>query len=257
MKVAFHKYQGTGNDFIIIDDRDDSFPKDDQLIKQLCDRKFGIGSDGLILIQESKESDFYMDFYNPDASKSFCGNGSRCAVAFAYKMGIVERKTNFIAIDGAHQGEINGDSIVKINMKNVAGIERYNGDLILDTGSPHYVRIIEDLDKEDIIERGKEIRYSEKFQEKGINVNLIEIASNSELKVATYERGVENETLSCGTGVTAMALAANFHSDIASPITVHTRGGKLEVAFQKVDDKYENVNLIGPATFVYKGEIQL
>lgn len=257
MKISFYKYQGTGNDFIIIDDRQDLFPKDDKIIVELCDRKFGIGSDGIILIKQSKESDFYMEFFNPDASRSFCGNGSRCAIAFAYKMGIIDKTTHFQAIDGDHYGEILDDNSVKVNMKKVEDIRRYDDDLILDTGSPHFVRFVKKLNNEDIVDTGRKIRYSKEFEKEGINVNLVEIDANSELLVATYERGVENETLSCGTGVTAMALAANFRSEIPSPIKVHTRGGELEVEFQYSEGSYENVYLIGPAKFVYKGEVQI
>lgn len=257
MNFSFFKYQGTGNDFILIDDRSGLFPKDKSIVKRLCDRKFGIGSDGLILIQTSVDSDFYMDFYNPDGSKSFCGNGSRCAVAFAYKIGIIEKECVFYAIDGKHSGEILVDRTVKIDLKNVEGVKTINKDLILDTGSPHYVRFVSDLKTEDILKTGKEIRYSNEFSKEGINVNLVEIGEKSILKVATYERGVEDETLSCGTGVTAMALAANFHADIPSPIAVETRGGKLLVTFQGSKGNYTDIHLIGPATFVFKGEIQL
>lgn len=257
MNFTFYKYQGTGNDFIILDDRNSNFPVDEQLIVHLCDRKFGIGSDGLILIQNSATSDFHMEFFNPDATQSFCGNGSRCAVAFAYRIGIIDTKTEFTAIDGIHSASIEHLDHVEVSMKDVNEVSKYNSDLILDTGSPHFVRFVDDIMSEDILHIGKEIRYSPDFKKEGINVNLVEITSDNSLECATYERGVENETLSCGTGVTAMAIAANNYKKVPSPITVLTKGGELEVRFEMEGENYKNVYLKGPATFVFKGEIEL
>ncbi len=257
MKFAFFKYQGTGNDFIIIDDRNRSFPIDHSLIIQLCDRKFGIGSDGLILIQKSEKADFHMEFFNPDASQSFCGNGSRCASAFAYRIGIADKAMRFTAIDGLHNGFILSEELVEVSMKNVNELRFNNEDLILNTGSPHFVRFIDDLSKEDIIARGKEIRYSEEFAKEGINVNLVEVLDPTLLNCATYERGVENETLSCGTGVTAVALAANAAKNMTSPVSVKTKGGQLSVRFTKIDNGYCDVFLKGPVKLVFKGEITL
>lgn len=257
MNFAFYKYQGTGNDFIIIDDRNGNFPIDDQLIVHLCDRKYGIGSDGLILIQNSDDCDFHMEFFNPDASKSFCGNGSRCAVAFSYRMGIINSTSHFTAIDGKHTATVESMDDVKVSMKDVNGINKNDSDILLNTGSPHYVRFVKDLLEEDIISVGRSIRYSEEFKKEGINVNLVEILEDNSLQCATYERGVENETLSCGTGVTAMAIAANIDKNIMPPITVLTKGGELEVGFNVRDKKYHDIYLKGPATFVFKGEIDL
>lgn len=257
MKISFFKYQGTGNDFIIVDDRNKLFPTDNDLIKHLCDRKFGIGSDGLILIQNSTKADFHMEFFNPDASKSFCGNGSRCAVAHAYRVGMIENKTRFTAIDGLHSADLESTSIIKVSMKDVVDLRKSDVDMILDTGSPHLIRFVENLDKEDIIDTGREIRFSEQFKQEGINVNLVEVLGNNKVKCATYERGVEDETLSCGTGVTAVALAANQLKNCSSPISIVTKGGNLEVEFEYEIDHYKNVTLKGPATFVYKGEIEV
>jgi len=257
MKFAFFKYQGTGNDFIIIDDRNRSFPIDHSLIIQLCDRKFGIGSDGLILLQKSEKDDFHMEFFNPDASQSFCGNGSRCACAFAYRIGIVDKEMRFTAIDGLHNGFILSEELVEVSMKNVEDLRFNNEDLILNTGSPHFIRFIDDLSKEDIIARGKEIRYSDEFAKEGINVNLVEVISPTLLNCATYERGVENETLSCGTGVTAVALAANAAKNMSSPVNVKTKGGQLSVRFTKGNEGYSDVFLKGPVKLVFKGEITL
>jgi len=257
MKISFFKYQGTGNDFIIVDDRNKLFPADNDLIVHLCDRKFGIGSDGLILIQNSSTADFHMEFFNPDASKSFCGNGSRCAVAFAYRIGMIERTTNFTAIDGLHSAVVESSSIVKITMKDVIDLRKSDADMILNTGSPHFVRFTENLAEEDIINTGREIRFSEQFKQEGINVNLVEVLGNNKVKCATYERGVENETLSCGTGVTAVAIAANQLKNCSSPISIVTKGGNLAVEFEYTKDRYKNVTLKGPAAFVYKGEIEV
>ncbi len=257
MRIPFFKYQGTGNDFIIIDDRNNQFLANIDNIIRICDRKFGIGSDGLILIQNSSEADFHMEFFNPDASQSFCGNGSRCAVAFAYRIGIIEKETKFTAIDGLHSAYVESPSMIKVSIKNVEELRKDKEDLILNTGSPHLVRFSEDLDKEDIISIGRKIRFSEKFKQDGINVNLVEVLSDNKVRCATYERGVENETLSCGTGVTAVALAANKLKNLASPLSISTKGGNLEVEFEYTNDRYENISLKGPATFVYKGDIEI
>jgi diaminopimelate epimerase len=257
MNFTFFKYQGTGNDFIIFDDRDGSFPVSESLIIHLCDRKFGVGSDGLILIQESEDYDFHMEFYNPDASQSFCGNGSRCAVAFAHRLGIIEETCTFSAIDGVHKAKVVENEQVEVSMRDVSAITKYENDLILDTGSPHYVRFTKHLEKEDIIETGRSIRYSDRFKNEGINVNLVQVLDDNSLECATYERGVENETLSCGTGVTAMALGANKAYDLPSPIRVLTKGGELEVSFSQNEENYTHVFLKGPAQFVFRGDIQL
>lgn len=257
MNFVFFKYQGTGNDFIIFDDRNNSFPKDEQIIVHLCDRKFGIGSDGLILIQSSADNDFHMEFYNPDASQSFCGNGSRCAVAFAYRLGIIEKTCTFSAIDGTHKAEVISADHIEVSMKDVNDITHHENDFILDTGSPHFVRFTKDLMADDILEIGREIRYSTDFKKEGINVNLVELLKDNSIQCATYERGVENETLSCGTGVTAMAIATNHHLKIESPITVLTKGGELDVSFEKYGEHYNTIRLKGPAEFVFKGEISI
>ena len=255
MQISFFKYQGTGNDFIIVDNRMANFPKNKDFIIHLCDRKFGIGSDGLILIEEDESSDFYMDFYNPDASQSFCGNGSRCAVAFAKRIGIINNECSFKAIDGPHSATIS-EGIVEVSMKDVADFKELDDAIVMDTGSPHYVTFVDDLDKIDILEEGRKVRYSDAFRSEGINVNFVE--KGSEMMIgATYERGVENETLSCGTGVTAMALATGIKLGSASPIRLKTKGGSLEVHFEKEDGIFRNIRLKAAATFVFKGEIQV
>jgi len=239
----------------MIDDRLNLFPTNKEVISSLCDRKKGIGADGLILIKNSESADFQMDYYNPDGTQSFCGNGSRCAVAFAFRLGIAGKITNFTAFDGTHHGHLYEDSNVKVSMGDVKGIKNLDLDLILNTGSPHYVRFVPTLENENIIETGRAIRYSEKFKTTGINVNLAEILDTHTLKCKTYERGVENETLSCGTGVTAIALAANFEYDLKPPLTILTEGGELKVDFEKLDKTFSNITLEGPVKAVFKGDV--
>jgi diaminopimelate epimerase len=257
MIIPFYKYEGTGNDFIIIDDRLNRFPVNQRVISKICNRKTGIGSDGLILIKKSEKAGFQMDFYNPDGSQSFCGNGSRCAIAFAFRMGITGRKTNFMAIDGLHTGELLDNHRARVSMKDVPHIENSDMDLVLDTGSPHYVRFVPTLENENIVAAGKAIRYSDRFKQDGINVNLVEKLTGNSLSCQTYERGVEDETLSCGTGVTAVALAANYQYDLQPPISVLTKGGTLEINFKKTDNGFTSITLEGPATPVFKGEIDV
>lgn len=255
MIIAFYKYEGTGNDFIMIDDRLNYFPIDKEIFSRLCDRKKGIGSDGLILIKNSDSADFHMDYYNPDGTQSFCGNGSRCAVAFAFRLGIIGRTTTFTAYDGIHHGQLIDENNVKVSMADVTGLENHDLDFTLDTGSPHYVRFVSALENENVLETGRAIRYSEKFKKIGVNVNLAERLDTQTLKCQTYERGVEDETLSCGTGVTAVALAANFEYDLKPPLTIITKGGELKVDFEKSDKSFTNITLEGPVKAVFKGEI--
>lgn len=257
MNISFYKYQGTGNDFVMIDDRDEVLDLSDiSWVKRLCDRKFGIGADGLIAIRNHKDYDFEMVYFNSDGSQSMCGNGARCAVAFAGQLGIVSEKTKFLAIDGPHEALLS-DSIVELKMGDVSSIDVLEGDFFLNTGSPHHIRMVEEIDSYPVFEQGKEVRYSEQYQPAGTNVNFIQKQSEERIFVRTYERGVENETLSCGTGVTAAALA--FAADReAATIQIQTLGGELAVRFEKAPgDGYQNIWLIGPAERVFSGEIKL
>ncbi len=256
MTIHFHKYQGTGNDFVMIDDRSQNFPVGDKkLISYLCDRKMGIGADGVILIQGHETLDFKMIYYNPDGSESLCGNGSRCAIAFAKSLGMITEKTQFETTDGLHDGYFEGD-IVHFHLHDVNQIQKIDQDWFINTGSPHHMVIVEDVDQEDIIAKGKAIRYSESYAPAGTNVNFIEKTEEG-IKVRTYERGVEDETLSCGTGVTACALAAsNFGFE--SPVSVQVKGGSLKVSFiKKNEHKFENIFLAGPAVKVFEGSINI
>ena len=256
-KMVFYKYQGTGNDFVMIDDRENKF--DDQnldLVSRICDRKFGIGADGLILIRNHRDYDFEMIYFNADGSMSMCGNGARCAVAFAGFLGIIEDKTHFLAIDGPHEAVLNQD-VVELKMGNVKGITAKNGDCFVNTGSPHHIRVVEDVHNYPVFEEGKKIRYREDYAPGGTNVNFIEALGKDEIFVRTYERGVENETLSCGTGVTAEAIAFEQEKSDAE-VKIKTLGGNLSVRFHRNEDGcLDNVWLIGPAKQVFSGKMEL
>tara|TARA_B100000767_G_scaffold169051_1_gene158251 strand:+ start:3418 stop:4197 length:780 start_codon:yes stop_codon:yes gene_type:complete len=259
MKIKFQKYQGTGNDFIIIDNTDLSFPSENiSLIKQLCDRKFGIGCDGLILINPSNSSDYLMNYYNSDGNLgSMCGNGARCSVKFAQNLNIINDKTVFTAFDGLHNALIFEDYIM-LSMKPVNEIKKYGNDLFLDTGSPHYVQLVSDIEKIDVLSQGRLIRNNSLFKNNGVNVNFVQLISNSEFSVRTYERGVENETLSCGTGVTAVALAMfELNKTSLNKLKIVTKGGDLSVEFNKTLKGYNNIKLTGMVKMVYSGEVQV
>ena len=260
MKIHFHKYQGTGNDFIIIDNRDLSLPPlAIDKIKSLCNRHFGIGADGLMLLNTKAGYDFEMKYYNSDGREgSMCGNGGRCMIKFAYNLGMHKSKYHFLAVDGEHEGEIDDDGTISLKMKDVKDCTEFHGDYILNTGSPHYVKLVPDVMSYDVVHKGMDIRYSADFAKEGINVNFVQQKKPDELIVRTYERGVEDETLSCGTGVTASALIF-FHNDVGyNDVTVITKGGKLTVEYDRVDGgSFENIWLCGPAEKVFEGELEI
>ena len=256
-RIYFHKYQATGNDFILVDNREHFFDKDLAVVQRLCDRRFGIGSDGLILIEKHPKYDFEMVFFNPDGSQSLCGNGSRCAVAFARLLGIELDQTTFHAYDGPHDAEILSDGKIRLKMNNVAKARSWDQGMILDTGSPHLIFFRENIENFDVVSEGRKWRNHESFGKEGINVNFVARVDNHRIFVRTYERGVENETLSCGTGVTAAALALSAHK-VKSPVAVKTLGGDLEVNYQlSKQGGYQEVFLTGPAEKVFEGEIYL
>ncbi|MCG8575903.1 MAG: diaminopimelate epimerase [Flavobacteriales bacterium] len=254
--IDFYKYQGAGNDFIMIDNRLRVFEGDKVAFAQKwCDRKFGIGSDGLIFIEEHADLDFVMDFYNPDGSQSFCGNGSRCAMAFAGRLGIIEKGARFEAIDGEHEAHFTNKG-VKVKMGDVASVDQINEDHFIDTGSPHYISYEEGEELRDIVDYGKAIRYSDQYKEEGTNVNLIEVVDAYNIRVRTYERGVEDETFACGTGATACGLSFGFKTHLnEGPVEVEVKGGHLTIHFSKQDEGFSNVWLEGPAEYVFKGVI--
>jgi diaminopimelate epimerase len=259
MEINFYKYQGTGNDFIMINNTSGEVKLSDKQVVALCDRRFGIGSDGLILLNKHPEHQFEMDFYNPDASKSFCGNGSRCAVAFAHYLGLIKEDCSFMAIDGAHKAKIDASkNWVQVKMLEAGLPQIFEEDLFLYTGSPHYLKFCDNVDEVSLLAEGSKIRYSEPFKPAGTNVNFVELISNA-IKIRTYERGVENETLSCGTGVTAAALGSAYKHKLNSPIKVQARGGELLVSFKfnSKTQKFEDIWLQGEAKQVFKGKISI
>ncbi|MCL6258430.1 diaminopimelate epimerase [Aquiflexum sp. TKW24L] len=257
MEISFYKYQGTGNDFIMIDDRADVFPDHDlSLVQKLCDRKFGIGADGLILIREVDNHDFEMVYFNADGSQSMCGNGARCAVAFAKFLEIIDQKTNFLAIDGVHQALVAGEWI-ELEMSPVLSLANAGNDYFVNTGSPHHVKFVENVSDYPVFEEGKKIRYSTAYEPNGTNVNFVTPLEKDEIHVRTYERGVENETLSCGTGVTACALVYGNQKQLKE-VNIKTPGGKLKVKFsQSADGSFTDIWLIAPAVRVFEGIIEI
>lgn len=255
MDIPFYKYQGTGNDFIIIDNRSVFFDKKNkQLIALMCDRKFGIGADGLILLENASKYDFKMIYFNADGHEgTMCGNGGRCIVSLANKLKIIQDNTLFEAVDGLHKASFVRNQ-VKLQMKDVNFILEDKKSLFLDTGSPHYITFKKDIDALDVNAEGRNIRYNKKYKKEGVNVNFVEQIAHDIFKVRTYERGVEKETLSCGSGVTAVAIAADHLGKTEEKtIFLHTKGGMLEVSFIKEDYSYVNVFLKADATFVFQG----
>ncbi len=256
--MTFYKYQGTGNDFIIVDNRLQKISKNNtKRIAELCDRRFGIGADGFILLENDKDSDFKMVYFNADGNESsMCGNGGRCITAFAKYLGIIDNEAIFNAIDGLHKAKIE-DHTVHLHMNDITKIDVFDRHLFLDTGSPHHVEMVNDVKAYNVKEMGSKIRYGSPYGKAGSNVNFVEQVSENIFAVRTYERGVEDETLSCGTGVTAVAIAMHKGNKTkANEVDLKTPGGDLRVTFEEHDDGYKNVWLIGPAVQVYKGEIE-
>ena len=257
MSLTFYKYQGTGNDFIIIDNRTGVFPKNDtRLITKLCNRHFGIGADGLILIENDATADFKMIYFNADGSQAMCGNGARCAVAFAKHLKIINIKTTFTAFDGLHYAEIN-NNIISLQMIDVDEVIINNGYTFANTGTLHHVELVKNLVDYPVFEKGREIR-NNIYGKEGSNVNFVEQLNTNTFRVRTYERGVENETLACGTGATAVALAMYATRKTSeTSIKLPVEGGLLEVNFEEKNGNYTNIFLKGPAVCVFKGEIEL
>lgn len=256
MQLTFYKYQGTGNDFVILDNRDGSISLNTQQVKFLCDRRFGIGADGLMLLNKLDGYDFEMTYYNADGRESsMCGNGGRCLTRFAFDRGIHKDNYLFRAVDGDHEAELGENGWIRLKMQDVHEVKEYHGDLLLNTGSPHYVKSVHHVMDLDVFKAGRDIRYNKDFEAEGINVNFVE-NDDKKIIVRTYERGVEDETFSCGTGVTASALVSAHNDKGFNRVEVQTLGGHLAVEFDKTGEhSFENIWLCGPATFVFKGEI--
>jgi diaminopimelate epimerase len=260
MQLEFYKYQGTGNDFVMIDNRSGFFPKENvQLVARLCDRRFGIGADGLILLENDTETDFKMVYYNSDGNQSsMCGNGGRCLVAFAKKLNVINDSCSFIATDGLHHATVADNGLVSLQMIDVTNIKKESDYTFMNTGSPHHVQLVEDLEHYNVKDSGAAIRYGTLYGKEGSNINFVKQIDDDTFSLRTYERGVEDETLACGTGATAVAIAMNATGQTnASSIKLNVEGGKLEVSFDKIGDLFTNVFLIGPAEFVFKGVIEV
>ena len=259
MKLTFYKYQGTGNDFIIIDNRLFKIGKNDtKKIAHWCNRRFGIGADGLILLENHPQYDFRMVYFNADGNESsMCGNGGRCITAFAKYLKIIDNQTTFEAIDGLHEAHIDEGGMVSLRMQDVENITVNADFTFLNTGSPHHVKMSENVENLNVKTEGAAIRYSDLYKADGCNINFVQQVSNSEFKVRTYERGVEDETFSCGTGVTAVALAMHVNKKTTEQsVQLITEGGKLKVKFEPYNNGFRNIWLIGPAEQVFKGEIE-
>ncbi|HEY4198816.1 MAG TPA: diaminopimelate epimerase [Mucilaginibacter sp.] len=261
MKVKFYKYQGAGNDFILIDNRQNIVNhQNPKLIARLCDRRFGVGGDGVMFLQDIDGYDFEMIYYNADGQpSSMCGNGGRCIVAFAKFLGIIDTETDFLAVDGPHHAKISesGDW-VSLQMIDVDEINRDDDAYVLDTGSPHYIKQVSGLKDKDVYHDGYAIRNNSTYKAKGINVNFVE-PLNGGYFVRTFERGVEDETYACGTGVTAVALAMAKHYNqtgkLNTPIKV--LGGDLNIRFETDGKHFSHIFLEGPAVQVFDGEVEI
>ncbi len=259
MTYTFYKYQGTGNDFVLIDNRLNSFNKiDTKLVAKFCDRKFGVGADGLILLEHSGISDFKMIYFNADGNQStMCGNGGRCIVAFAQYLNVIDKETTFEAIDGLHYATVKKDTIA-LQMIDVLNVEENQNYSFLDTGSPHHVQLVSHLANFDVKSEGSKIRYSDLYTTKGgSNINFVEQENPSTFRIRTYERGVEDETLSCGTGATATAIAMHKNGLTTSLTnTIKVEGGTLTIQFKEDKGNYTNVFLEGPTQQVFKGKVE-
>ncbi len=259
MRFSFYKYHGNGNDFVVADNRKGKFPFTNQLlVKRLCDRNYGVGADGLMLLEERQGFAFHMRYFNSDGKEgSMCGNGGRCIVHFAREIGLIDDTASFSGIDGPHEAIID-NGYVHIKMQDVTGVERDGDAYVLDTGSPHYVLFTHNLDKTDVAGAGREIRYSERYRESGINVNFVEISDDNTILIRTYERGVEAETLACGTGSVAAAICTAIQTGNGrDSLKIETTGGPLQVSFTKTGEtSFTNVWLTGPAKKVFSGTLE-
>jgi diaminopimelate epimerase len=263
VKIHFHKYQATGNDFVLIDNRTYGYSFSSEQIEKICDRRFGVGADGLMLIEKHPTLDFNLVYYNSDGSQSLCGNGSRAAVVMAATLGLLDATTTFNAYDGAHEAELLTNGIVRLKMNDVTTVKKTGDEYFIHTGSPHHLRFVNDVNSYPVVEEGRKIRYSDSYKPAGTNANFIQLLGNNTIAVRTYERGVEDETFSCGTGVTAAALAAGFHG-YTSPVHIKVKGGELSVEFKadsgpsgSIPSTFHDVFLIGPAKMVFEGDLEL
>jgi diaminopimelate epimerase len=264
VKIHFHKYQATGNDFVLIDNRRGEYSFSKEQILKICDRRFGVGADGLILIEKHPTLDFDLIYFNSDGSQSLCGNGSRAAVIMAAELGLLKNTTKFNAYDGAHEAELLDTGVVRLKMNDVDQVRKLGNEYFINTGSPHHLRFVKEVSSYPVVEEGRKIRYSEAYASAGTNANFIQLLGKNTIAVRTYERGVEDETFSCGTGVTAAALVSNLQN-YTSPVQVKVKGGELSVEFKAIHSgpsgslptAFRDIFLIGPAKMVFQGDLEL
>ena len=254
--INFSKFHGAGNDFIMINAIKKELVLSEELIFKMCDRRVGIGADGLIILMPSDNHDFRMKYYNCDGKEStFCGNGGRCIAAFAHQQGIIKNEAVYEAVDGIHKAKVAeisiGEYLVELSMRDILSFKLDDNSLLIDTGSPHYVTKVNNLKDLDVKNAGAEIRYDKNISSDGVNVDFL-LNDNGNIHIRTYERGVEDETLACGTGVTASAMAASLWFG-GNDIDIHTQIAKLNVRFDKENNTFKNVVLTGPATHVFDG----
>lgn len=259
-EIQFYKYQATGNDFVLLDQSNVVFDLTESEVAHICHRRYGVGADGLMILRKHNLFDFEMIYYNSNGKLgSMCGNGGRCIVRFAYDQGLIGEKTTFLAVDGEHKATVL-ETDIALEMINVTNIKVLEKDKTFEiyTGSPHYIDFVKDASAlEDIVTYGKSIRYNATYKEKGINVNLVYILDQNKLKIATYERGVEDETYSCGTGVTAASIALGLINKDLKEVFIEAKGGNLSVTFEREGETYTSVVLTGPAINVYEGIIKV
>ncbi len=255
MKIKFEKYESGGNDFVLIDNRNKLYDLNSDKIKKICTRNFGVGSDGLIILKNSKIADFKMIYYNSDGqSSSLCGNGTRCLFSFTLSLGIIEKTAKIETSEGIYIATISNRNLVSLKMKNIDDVFLFDNKAYLNSGSPHHIEMIEDLNKISVKKLGSSIRFSSRYSPNGTNVNFFNKINDKKFEIRTYERGVEDETLSCGTGATAVAIAVHAMGlTTKSEITIQTRGGELIISFEVSETGYKNICLEGPTRFVFKG----
>lgn len=254
--INFSKFHGAGNDFIMINAIKNEIVLSEELIFKMCDRRTGIGADGLIILMHSDNHDFRMRYYNCDGKEStFCGNGGRCIAAFAHQQGIIKNEATYEAVDGIHKAKVteisSNEYLVELTMRDILSYKLDDNSLLIDTGSPHYVKKVVNLNTMDVNAEGAKIRYDKNISTDGVNVDFL-LNDNGNIRIRTYERGVENETLACGTGVTASAMAASLWYG-GNDIDIYTQIAKLNVRFDKDDNTFKNVVLTGPAAHVFDG----
>ena len=256
MKLKFEKYESGGNDFILLDNRKSEYHLTSNEIKKFCNRNFGVGSDGLIILKSSIIADIKMSYYNSDGKPStLCGNGTRCLFSFSLSLGIIEKSAKIETTEGVYIATISDRNLVSLKMKNINNIILFDDKAYLNTGSPHHVEMTKDLNKIAVKKIGSSIRFSDRYSPHGTNVNFCKKISDKKFEIRTYERGVEDETLSCGTGATAVAIAVHVMGlTTQNEITILTRGGELIISFEKSETGYRNIYLEGPTRFVFKGE---